>query len=313
MLSLSLTRLSRADRRRRPWSSRWRSSRTTCSCCGGRRRWQYRRVRAGERRDGRRYQEPGLGAADPRQDQGADAQAGHDDRQHPYARRSRQRQRRLPGQRGHRDAREHEDAHGGDEDLLRPQGTAGQRVQGRATVRGCPSARSRTACRIGSGSDQIDLYYFGRGHTDGDAWVVFPSLGRCTPAISSRGRTCRFSTPTTAEAASRFGDTLQKAHDGIKNVDTIITGHSAQATWADLAEYASFNGDFLNDVRTAKTGWQDRRRRRGRLEDSGQVRGLYGTPARSFERQPSGRVRRAEIVSKTIWRNALTVPPAAPA
>ena len=27
-----------------------------------------------------------------------------------------------------------------------------------------------------SGKDQIDLYYFGRGHTDGDAWVVFPAV-----------------------------------------------------------------------------------------------------------------------------------------
>src|SRR5207244_175401 len=29
---------------------------------------------------------------------------------------------------------------------------------------------------IGSGNDKIDLYYFGRGHTNGDAWVVFPAL-----------------------------------------------------------------------------------------------------------------------------------------
>src|SRR3989442_7433873 len=29
---------------------------------------------------------------------------------------------------------------------------------------------------IGKGADQIDLYYFGPGHTNGDAWVVFPSL-----------------------------------------------------------------------------------------------------------------------------------------
>ena len=28
-----------------------------------------------------------------------------------------------------------------------------------------------------SGRDQIDLYYFGRGHTNGDAWIVFPALG----------------------------------------------------------------------------------------------------------------------------------------
>ena len=26
---------------------------------------------------------------------------------------------------------------------------------------------------IGSGADQIDLYYFGRGHTNGDTFVVF--------------------------------------------------------------------------------------------------------------------------------------------
>src|SRR5882757_4267423 len=29
---------------------------------------------------------------------------------------------------------------------------------------------------IGKGADQIDLYYFGPGHTNGDAWIVFPAL-----------------------------------------------------------------------------------------------------------------------------------------
>ena len=29
---------------------------------------------------------------------------------------------------------------------------------------------------LGKGADEIDLYYFGRGHTNGDAWVVFPAL-----------------------------------------------------------------------------------------------------------------------------------------
>jgi hypothetical protein len=29
---------------------------------------------------------------------------------------------------------------------------------------------------IGKGADQIDLYYFGPGHTDGDTFVVFPAL-----------------------------------------------------------------------------------------------------------------------------------------
>ena len=28
---------------------------------------------------------------------------------------------------------------------------------------------------LGKGPDQIELYYFGRGHTNGDAWILFPS------------------------------------------------------------------------------------------------------------------------------------------
>ena len=57
---------------------------------------------------------------------------------------------------------------------------------------------------LGSGADQIDLHYFGRGHTNGDAWVVFPAL-RVVHAgdIFSGKNICRFSTRTTAAAASR--------------------------------------------------------------------------------------------------------------
>ena len=29
---------------------------------------------------------------------------------------------------------------------------------------------------LGSGADRIDLFYFGRGHTNNDSWVVFPAL-----------------------------------------------------------------------------------------------------------------------------------------
>jgi len=35
-------------------------------------------------------------------------------------------------------------------------------------------------------------------------------------------------------------------------VDVIITGHSTEMTRPDLKEYADFNREFLNDVRTAK-------------------------------------------------------------
>ena len=46
-----------------------------------------------------------------------------------------------------------------------------------------------------------------------------------------------------------IGDTLARAHAGIRNVDTIITGHSTLMTWADLKEYSDFNKEFLGWVR----------------------------------------------------------------
>ena len=42
--------------------------------------------------------------------------------------------------------------------------------------RGLPTRTFSDRMSLGSGADQVDLYYFGRAHTGGDAWVVFPSL-----------------------------------------------------------------------------------------------------------------------------------------
>ncbi len=116
---------------------------------------------------------------------------------------------------------------------------------------GLPKRTFKDRMSIGSGSDQVDLYYFGRGHTDGDAWVVFPSLRTLHAGDIFSGKNLPFLDANNGASGVAIGDTLQKAHDGIKNVDTIISGHSVQMTRADLAEYAAFNREFLNDVRAA--------------------------------------------------------------
>jgi len=54
-------------------------------------------------------------------------------------------------------------------------------------------------------------------------------------------------------SAAAIADSLQKGYDTLKNMDTIITGHSTQMTMADLKEYIAFNREFLSDMRTAKT------------------------------------------------------------
>src|SRR6476660_1961867 len=42
--------------------------------------------------------------------------------------------------------------------------------------RGMAKRTFKDKMTLGNGADEIDLYYFGRGHTNGDALVVFPAL-----------------------------------------------------------------------------------------------------------------------------------------
>ena len=115
--------------------------------------------------------------------------------------------------------------------------------------RGMPKRTFKERMTIGKGADEIDLYYFGRGHTNGDAWVVFPALRFVHAGDIFSGKNLPLLDTNNGGSGVEIGDSLAKAHAGIKNVDSIITGHSPDImTWADLAEYAQFNKDFVADV-----------------------------------------------------------------
>ena len=99
---------------------------------------------------------------------------------------------------------------------------------------------------IGKGADQIDLYYFGPGHTDGDAFVVFPALKVMHAGDIFGNKGLPLIDATMGGSVLHVASTLQKAHAGIKGVDTIINGHMpTQTTWADLKMFADLNQDFL--------------------------------------------------------------------
>ena len=55
-------------------------------------------------------------------------------------------------------------------------GIAGEDVFAANNGQGIATRTFTDRMSLGSGADQVDLYYFGRGHTGGDAWVVFPAL-----------------------------------------------------------------------------------------------------------------------------------------
>ncbi len=110
-----------------------------------------------------------------------------------------------------------------------------------------PKRTFKDRLTVGSGNDRIDLYYFGRGHTNGDAMVVFPAL-----RVVAGGDLFAFRQPPIADAnnggsAVSYPDTLMKAYSTIANVDTIITGHLPMtATWAELKEYEEYVRDFVS-------------------------------------------------------------------
>ena len=104
---------------------------------------------------------------------------------------------------------------------------------------------------IGKGADQIDLYYFGRGHTNGDAWIVFPAHRIVHAGDIFAGKSVPLIDEANGGSMLQMPDTLMKAYNGIKNVDTIINGHMpAQTTWADLKEFAEFNKDLVAWMQT---------------------------------------------------------------
>ena len=118
--------------------------------------------------------------------------------------------------------------------------------------RGLPKRTFKDKMTLFKGADEIDLFYFGRGHTNGDAWVLFPSLRTVHAGDIFSGKNLPLLDANNGGSAALIADSLQKGYDTLKNVDTIITGHSTQMTMADLKEYIAFNREFLSDVQTAK-------------------------------------------------------------
>ena len=107
-----------------------------------------------------------------------------------------------------------------------------------------------------TGADQVDLYYFGRGHTSGDTFVVFPAVRAMHAGdMYPRAHMPFIDFENSGGAAVEFNDTLKKAASTIKNVDTVIGGHTpSPVTWNDFVTYTHFYDEFLRGARGMKKG-----------------------------------------------------------
>jgi cyclase len=121
--------------------------------------------------------------------------------------------------------------------------------------RGLPTRTFADRMTLGSGDERVELFWFGRAHTGGDAWVVFPALGvvhvgdafahKAIPPLDVNNGASGVQYPRTiANAVAALADL---------GVDTVVTGHyPTTLTLADLRTYADFTRDFVAAVQAAK-------------------------------------------------------------
>jgi cyclase len=107
---------------------------------------------------------------------------------------------------------------------------------------------------IGSGAEQIDLMYFGRAHTNGDAMVFFPAHRIFHIADVFPGNELPIMDSNNGGTGTGYADTLTKALAFTeKNADVIVNGHSnTTSTNADLKNYIQFIRGYVSAVQEAK-------------------------------------------------------------
>jgi glyoxylase-like metal-dependent hydrolase (beta-lactamase superfamily II) len=104
---------------------------------------------------------------------------------------------------------------------------------------------------LGKGKDKIDLYYFGPGHTNGDAFVVFPAEKAMAIGDLMAWDMGPVIDTMSGGSAVALPETLDKAVAGIKDVDTVIEGHGKVDDWATFLGYVGYTHKMLDTAKWA--------------------------------------------------------------
>lgn len=102
-----------------------------------------------------------------------------------------------------------------------------------------PTETYKDRMTIGSGADRIELYHFGRGHTNGDTFVLFPAARLLCMGDVMAWNMAPFLPAGGAEPIAEETGALVKAVNG--KVDLVEEGHGHMNTWAGLVRLAKFD------------------------------------------------------------------------
>jgi cyclase len=133
-----------------------------------------------------------------------------------------------------------------------------------------PNRTYKDKLTLGSGAEQIDLYYCGPGHTNGDTFVVFTAQQTMHVGDMFAWKALPYVDPANGGSVVQQPASLARAAATVKNVDTIINGHRVVGTLNELKEYADFTQDFVTFAEASLKG--------GKTVDQAAVE--YKVPAR---------------------------------
>ena len=115
-----------------------------------------------------------------------------------------------------------------------------------------PKRTFKDTMTIGSGKDRMVLYYFGRGHTNGDAWIFYPAVRVMQTGDIFAWKDAPLIDRANGGSGLELAATVGKALATVKDVDTLIVGHSPLRTVPELREYQQYMTDFVAAVKQAK-------------------------------------------------------------
>ena len=122
--------------------------------------------------------------------------------------------------------------------------------------RGLPKRTFKDRLTLGSGNDRVELHYFGRAHTGGDAFIVFPGARVLHTGDAFPNKGNPIMDANNGGSGVDYADTIAKAA-ALPNIETVITGHAPNMmTIADVKEYSDFIREFVNSVTAAKKAGQ---------------------------------------------------------
>jgi len=120
-----------------------------------------------------------------------------------------------------------------------------------ANKHGLPDRTFKDKMSLFKGKEQVDLFYFGAAHTDGDAFVVFKSARVMHSGDAFANKAQPLIDRNNGGSGVAYPATLKNAAKAIKNIDKVIPGHAPVMTWQDFVDFGEFNQLMLDHAKAA--------------------------------------------------------------